>query len=80
MLTFFSTVVCSCPDKVAILDESTRSGGVGATISALVAEELYDELDAPVRFDRTNYSSSGDSGGYRINVLDIPQYRTFDIS
>eukprot|EP00904_Undaria_pinnatifida_P006268 jgi/Undpi1/2771/HiC_scaffold_14.g06148.m1 len=35
--------------KVAILDESTRSGGVGATISALVAEELYDELDAPVR-------------------------------
>ncbi|CAM9197583.1 unnamed protein product [Ascophyllum nodosum] len=35
--------------KVAILDESTRSGGVGATISAIVSEDLYDELDAPVR-------------------------------
>ncbi|CAN0070055.1 unnamed protein product [Ectocarpus sp. 6 AP-2014] len=35
--------------KVAILDESTRSGGVGASISAIVSEELYDELDAPVR-------------------------------
>ncbi|CAN0238700.1 unnamed protein product, partial [Hapterophycus canaliculatus] len=34
---------------VAILDESTRSGGVGASISAIVSEELYDELDAPVR-------------------------------
>lgn len=47
-------VCLACSDKVAILDESTRSGGVGATISALVAEGLYDELDAPVRFDRTN--------------------------
>ena len=35
--------------KLAILDESTRSGGVGATFSALVSEELFDELDAPVR-------------------------------
>jgi 2-oxoisovalerate dehydrogenase E1 component len=35
--------------KVAILDESTLSGGVGATVSALVHEQLYDELDAPVR-------------------------------
>jgi pyruvate/2-oxoglutarate/acetoin dehydrogenase E1 component len=34
--------------KLAILDESTRSGGVGATMSALVAETLFDELDAPV--------------------------------
>lgn len=34
--------------KLAILDESTRSGGVGATMSALVAETMFDELDAPV--------------------------------
>merc|ERR1711871_660127 len=32
-----------------ILDESTQSGGVGASISALVGEELFDELDAPVK-------------------------------
>jgi pyruvate/2-oxoglutarate/acetoin dehydrogenase E1 component len=35
--------------KVAILDESTLSGGVGATISALISEQCYYELDAPVR-------------------------------
>jgi TPP-dependent pyruvate/acetoin dehydrogenase alpha subunit/pyruvate/2-oxoglutarate/acetoin dehydrogenase E1 component len=35
--------------KVAILDESTLSGGVGATISALIAEKCYFELDAPVK-------------------------------
>jgi len=35
--------------KVAILDESTLSGGVGATISALIAEQCYYELDAPVK-------------------------------
>ncbi|TFJ86361.1 hypothetical protein NSK_002569 [Nannochloropsis salina CCMP1776] len=35
--------------KLAILDESTSSGGVGATISALVSEQCYDELDAPVK-------------------------------
>mmetsp|Transcript_36225 Transcript_36225/g.59283 ORF Transcript_36225/g.59283 Transcript_36225/m.59283 type:complete len:751 (+) Transcript_36225:199-2451(+) len=34
--------------KVVILDESTKSGGVGATISAQISEELYDLLDAPV--------------------------------
>ena len=31
------------------MDESTLSGGVGATVSALVSEALFDELDAPVR-------------------------------
>jgi 2-oxoisovalerate dehydrogenase E1 component len=36
-------------NKMCILDESTKSGGVGATISALVSEELFDLLDAPVR-------------------------------
>lgn len=36
-------------NKLCILDESTKSGGVGATISALVSEELFDLLDAPVR-------------------------------
>jgi len=35
--------------KLAILDESTKSGGVGATLSALVNEELFDLLDAPIR-------------------------------
>jgi TPP-dependent pyruvate/acetoin dehydrogenase alpha subunit/pyruvate/2-oxoglutarate/acetoin dehydrogenase E1 component len=36
-------------NKMAILDESTKSGGVGATISAQVSEELFDLLDAPVK-------------------------------
>jgi 2-oxoisovalerate dehydrogenase E1 component len=35
--------------KVAILDESTMSGGVGATISSAISEKCYYELDAPVR-------------------------------
>ena len=35
-------------NKLVILDESTKSGGVGATISAQVSEELFDLLDAPV--------------------------------
>ena len=36
-------------NKLCILDESTKSGGVGATISAAVSEELFDLLDAPVK-------------------------------
>ena len=35
--------------KLIILDESTLSGGVGATISARVGETCYYELDAPIR-------------------------------
>jgi len=35
--------------KLVILDESTYSGGVGATISAIISESLFDELDAPVK-------------------------------
>ena len=35
--------------KVAILDESTLSGGVGCTISALISEQAFTLLDAPVR-------------------------------
>ena len=35
--------------KLAILDESTHSGGVGATISAMVSEQCFDLLDAPVK-------------------------------
>lgn len=35
--------------KAVILDESTLTGGVGASISALVHESCYYELDAPVR-------------------------------
>merc|ERR1712071_167001 len=37
-------------NKLIILDESTKSGGVGATISAQVGEELFDLLDAPVPY------------------------------
>jgi TPP-dependent pyruvate/acetoin dehydrogenase alpha subunit/pyruvate/2-oxoglutarate/acetoin dehydrogenase E1 component len=36
-------------NKITILDESTRSGGVGASISARVSEELFDLLDSPVK-------------------------------
>ena len=36
-------------NKVVILDESTKSGGVGASISARISEELFDLLDAPVK-------------------------------
>jgi pyruvate/2-oxoglutarate/acetoin dehydrogenase E1 component len=36
-------------NKLAILDESTKTGGVGASISARVSEELFDFLDAPVK-------------------------------
>jgi len=35
--------------KVALLDESTQSGGVGATISAAISEQCFDLLDAPVQ-------------------------------
>ncbi|KAL7542715.1 hypothetical protein ACHAXR_013023 [Thalassiosira sp. AJA248-18] len=35
-------------NKLCILDESTKSGGVGATVSSRVCEELFDLLDAPV--------------------------------
>jgi len=35
-------------NKLCILDESTKSGGVGATVSSAVCEELFDLLDAPV--------------------------------
>merc|ERR1711990_745120 len=36
-------------NKLCILDESTKSGGVGATVSAQVSEDLFDLLDAPVK-------------------------------
>jgi len=36
-------------NKIAILDESTKSGGIGATVSARISEELFDLLDAPVK-------------------------------
>tara|TARA_B100000513_G_scaffold190939_1_gene115818 strand:- start:334 stop:1290 length:957 start_codon:yes stop_codon:yes gene_type:complete len=36
-------------NKVAILDESTQSGGVGATVSAVISEQCFDLLDAPVK-------------------------------
>eukprot|EP01041_Mallomonas_annulata_P001562 gene1562-3017_t len=35
--------------KVLILDESTFSGGIGATISAVISESFYFDLDMPVK-------------------------------
>lgn len=35
--------------KAIILDESTLSGGVGATLSATIHEKCYYDLDAPIR-------------------------------
>eukprot|EP01035_Chromulina_nebulosa_P019356 gene19356-25222_t len=35
--------------KLAILDESTLSGGVGATISAIISETCFYDLDAPIK-------------------------------
>ena len=35
-------------NKLIILDESTKSGGVGATVSSSVSEDMFDLLDAPV--------------------------------
>lgn len=35
-------------NKVIVLYEATRSGGVGAEISALISEEVFDYLDGPI--------------------------------
>lgn len=35
--------------KVLIVHEDNKTGGVGAEIAALIAEEAFDELDAPIR-------------------------------
>ncbi len=35
-------------NRVLIVHEDTRTGGVGAELAAFIAEELFDELDAPV--------------------------------
>lgn len=64
---------------MAILDESTRSGGVGASISAIVSEELYDELDAPVRYTPVlDWFGTGD--GEKAGWLRFPRNmrRNFD--
>ena len=37
-----------CTSKFCIFDESTRSGGIGATICSRVYEEEFDLLDVPV--------------------------------
>ena len=34
--------------KVVVLHEATRSCGVGAEVSALIAEEAFEDLDGPV--------------------------------
>jgi pyruvate/2-oxoglutarate/acetoin dehydrogenase E1 component len=35
--------------KVLVTHEATRSCGVGAEVSALISEEAFEDLDAPIR-------------------------------
>jgi pyruvate dehydrogenase E1 component beta subunit len=35
--------------RVVIVEEGPKRGGVGGEIGALIAEEVLDELDAPIR-------------------------------
>lgn len=43
--------------RVVTVEESTKTGGLGAEIAAMIQEELYDELDGPV---------------VRVAALDVP--------
>ncbi|MDO4177540.1 MAG: transketolase C-terminal domain-containing protein, partial [Bacillota bacterium] len=44
-------------NRVVIVEESTKTGGLGAEWAAMIQEELYDELDGPV---------------VRVAALDVP--------
>ena len=36
-------------NKLYIIDEITKSGIIGATIGAVIAEKIFDLMDAPIR-------------------------------
>ena len=38
--------------RVLIVHEDSRTGGIGESLAAIIQEEAFESLDAPVRIDR----------------------------
>ncbi len=50
-----ATPCCACArhcNRVLIVHEDTRTGGIGESLAAIIQEEAFESLDAPVRIDR----------------------------